>query len=656
MTKTSTQPAGATAADACTVVKLGQLDIDPMNVRRTDVEPTADFVANIAAEGVQQPLLVRTRGGRNPEMMFTFEGGKRLRSLRRLRDAGASIKGVAVTDDYLVPVVVKDLNDHQAKDMSLAMNLHRTGMHPVDRFEAFAELIGQGGETPASIAVRHGMTERAVTQALALGALSPKIRSAWRAGEIDAQTAEAFTLASTLAMQDKVFDKLGKKGGNGLSKYNIHRELKVSDDEVGQLMAYVGDDAYVNAGGKVTRDLFSATTAIVSDPPLLKQLAGDMLAQECERLVTEDGWKWAIVKPDHYFGGRDKIKPDFTPAETERMVAIAKRMKIIDAADDSPTMDGAVYEERDAIEAEHADIVLKAELRATTDKFRKSHGCMILVNEKGQLQVEVGYNELPTKRASSSSSPQPQLSGAAAAAVTKATAGQKAKKVAAGTVSNALNQRLSEQLTAAAESVMRTSPGLAPIALIAGALSGHKAVDVTVRGLALKKRGGSAHASFVNTFEALFDEPTADVMKELAGVAATALDFQEFNGDSPMKRKETAAVVNALDGPSMLTAIRKAWDAADYFGNVSADIRVTAVREALGEDRAREVSKMKKDAAVKWCTTNVPGTGWLPPQLRVDAYKAPSPGKTSAKAPAKAAPAKPAAKKKAKAKKAKAKK
>lgn len=645
MAKTQTAGAGS-AADACTVVQLAHLDIDPMNVRRTDLEPSPDFVANIAAEGVQQPLLVRPIG--NTAMLFVFEGGKRMRALRKLREAGVSIKGVPVTDDYLVPVVVKDLKDQQAKDMSLAMNLHRSGMHPVDKFEAFAELI-TGGETAASIAVRHGMTERAVTQALALGALSTKIREAWRTGTVDAQTAQAFTLASTHAMQDKVFAKLLKE--NRLHKHQVHSELKVSDDETGQLMAYVGAEAYVAAGGKVTQDLFSTTTAIVSDPPLLKQLAGDMLAKECDRLVVDEGWAWALIKPQHFFGARDKVKPEYTPAETERLEAIDKRIAIIDAADDGPEMlSDAMYDEGALLRAERETLVAAGEMRGAPAKFRKTHGCLIFVSDDGRLRVEVGYKEMPKKRAATvGGEAAPALSGPAAAAASKATAKQREKRAAAGTVSNALAQRLSEALTAAAESVMRTSPKLAPIALIAGALSGHKAVDVRINGLALKQRRTSPHASFVNMLEALLKAPADEVANELAGVAAAALDFQEFNGDSAMKRKETAALVNALDGPKMRIAIRKAWDAADYFGNVSADIRVNAVRESLGEDRAREVGKMKKDQATKWCTTNVPPTGWVPPQLRVESYEGPKVAKTSAKA----APAKPAKKNAKAAKKAK---
>jgi hypothetical protein len=54
---------------------------------------------------------------------------------------------------------------------------------------------------------------------------------------------------------------------------------------------------------------------------------------------------------------------------------------------------------------------------------------------------------------------------------------------------------------------------------------------------------------------------------------------------------------------------------------------------------------MKKDEATKWCTTNVPPTGWLPPEIRTAHYKAPA--KDAAAKPARPKMAKKAARKKA---------
>jgi ParB family chromosome partitioning protein len=125
-----------------------------------------------------------------------------------------------------------------------------------------------------------------------------------------------------------------------------------------------------------------------------------------------------------------------------------------------------------------------------------------------------------------------------------------------------------------------------------------------------------------------------------------------------MKRPPTAAICNALYPADMLAAIGKRWDAKDYFANVSAALRIKAATEALGEDLARTVSKMKKDEATKWCATNIPPTGWLPPQIRTAHYKGPllvtiatdkpvAKAKAPARGKTKAAPKKAARRKKA---------
>lgn len=635
MAKTNTAQA---AKESCITVPLAKLDIDPMNVRRTDVAPSASFIASIEAEGIKEPLLVRVDG--RGSMYLAYGGGRRVRALRIMRETKRSAAGVPVTDDFRVPVVVENVDDRRAREISLAMNIHRADMHPVDKFEAFADLMESGSETPATIALRHGMTEHAVKQALALGALSLKVRSAWRAGKIDAKTAQAFTLASSHAGQDKLFAQLDK--ANHLQEWAVARALNVTDEETGALMEFVGDDTYVAAGGKVTRDLFNSTRAIVSDPAALKELANAKLANACETLIA-DGWAWAIIKPPHFHGFRDKVKAVFTPEEEARLAEIKTQRDKYQQREDADTPYDAAADDADLnLEMEENAINEAAELRSASAKFRKAHGCMVLVSEHGKLAVEYGYKELPKKAADRAG---PALSGAAADAYDRTMGKQKAKKTAAGTISNALNQRLSEQLTAAAEVVMRRSPQVAMAALIAGAHSQDKYVDIKVHGLALKKRPTNARVSFTNTFEAMMKAKEPEVESELCGLVARALDFQEFNADvSPMKRKETAAVCNALDPKEMLAAIAKAFDAADYFANVSASIRKQAVTEAMGEVPA-VVAKMKSDAQAKWCTTNLPPTGWLPAQLRTEHYKPPAKGAKVAPTPAKKAAKKKAKKK-----------
>jgi ParB family chromosome partitioning protein len=70
-------------------------------------------------------------------------------------------------------------------------------------------------------------------------------------------------------------------------------------------------------------------------------------------------------------------------------------------------------------------------------------------------------------------------------------------------------------------------------------------------------------------------------------------------------------------------AIAEAFDAKGYFESVNLQACVDAVRASIGTEHAAKVAKMKKSDAAKFAAANVPGTGWLPKQLRTVHYKGP---------------------------------
>ncbi|MFN8957684.1 MAG: ParB/RepB/Spo0J family partition protein, partial [Hyphomonadaceae bacterium] len=91
------------------------------------------------------------------------------------------LKRKAITSDFEVPcqIVPADL----AEEASLAENVQRVAMHPLDEVEAFGRLAGEG-QTEDAIAARFGATVRHVRQRLALAALSPTLKDALRKGEL----------------------------------------------------------------------------------------------------------------------------------------------------------------------------------------------------------------------------------------------------------------------------------------------------------------------------------------------------------------------------------------------------------------------------------------------------------------------------------------
>ncbi len=74
-------------------------------------------------------------------------------------------------------------------------------MDDMDQFEAFQRLLKEG-RTIEDIANTFGVTEIMVKRRLAIAILSPKIRTAYRAEEIDGETLRALTLASKQQQKD----------------------------------------------------------------------------------------------------------------------------------------------------------------------------------------------------------------------------------------------------------------------------------------------------------------------------------------------------------------------------------------------------------------------------------------------------------------------
>lgn len=262
-------------------VALDKLDIDPANVRKTELEPSAHMLASLATMGQIEPLIVR--GNSKAGHYLVINGGKRLRALRLLAKEGK------VAADHPVFVIVRDEDETAARDTSLTTAVVREELHPVDEFEAFAAL-----KLPAAeIAKRYGMKETSVLQTLALGGLAPEIRKAWREDKIDEDTAKAFTLEHDLAEQAKLYKRMAKAGH--VAPHGVKRAIVGDRGADAAMMTLVGD-AYEKAGGKIERDLFG-DDHIVSDPALLKKLATAALKTMCDKFVAA-GWGWAdAVEP-----------------------------------------------------------------------------------------------------------------------------------------------------------------------------------------------------------------------------------------------------------------------------------------------------------------------------------------------------------------------
>lgn len=530
-------------------------------------------------------------------------GNRRLAALHQIHGADNSV---------LINCTVREVDETQAFEDSLTTAVTARQLHPVDQYEAFARLEGRG-KTNEEIARQYGMTEKEVRQALALGRLSPKIRDAWRNGEIKREVAQAFTLALDHATQDKAYAKLAKAGK--LWESYVKDELGAANIDVAELLDFVGADRYRESGGSVVEDLFGRGH-VVSDPALLKAMASDKLKATCEHLRSS-GWAWAELLSDLPKGARwwTRTAPKSLAYEGEEEAQVASLRAAIQKYEDAVASDDGVsdddYEVNEQRLTELAVLEQEIGLRSYSQRQKEKFGCIVDL-EDGRLVVLFGVTR-PVEAQSAAST---------ASAGSEAKSGEIASPPEPA-ISQALSHRLTVQLTKAAGTALLQDPDLALSVLLAGfSCYGGAGLKVNVSGLEAHSLDLLGTKELPQALSAVMKLDTTARMALLAEVAAAALDFQNMPLDGD-KRSGPSAICGALDAKALNSALRGAFDAKDYFGGVNKALCLAAIEEACGPDLARQQAKNPKGDIAAFAIANVPATGWLPPQLRAKGYDGP---------------------------------
>lgn len=393
-----------------TTLPLSGLRLDTKaNVRKIGRGVDPELLASIRAIGIKVPLIVRPNGVGH----MVIEGGQRLAVLQELAKLGE------IKNDAPVPVVIEESTDAQARETSLATNVIRQAMHPVDEFRAFAALH-TNKEQPLdvdAIALRFGLQRKQVEQRLALGSLDDAILDAYRDGKINGETAEAFTLCPNKKAQVTIYNKLVKAGGR-IDRYDVKHALKIGQDHAGKLLGIVGQDAYETRGGKVTRDLFG-TDHIVSDAALLKAMVEEKAGELCTTLVTA-GWAWAIARPDNRYEYGELQAKAPSKEQAQRLSQLRRQAHDLDD-DESPE---AIKLDTE-IEKLEDEVIRNAYSAAQMAKG----GCFVSLNDRGDaLRIEYGRTEPRESKAETTKSGK--------------TPGEKKKPKGAAKLSQALTDRL----------------------------------------------------------------------------------------------------------------------------------------------------------------------------------------------------------------------
>ncbi|WP_051052575.1 ParB/RepB/Spo0J family partition protein [Bradyrhizobium liaoningense] len=573
-------------------LKFGHEDGAGINARVVGrQEGIAELAANLHAQGQIENLVVKPCGD---GFYSVANGNRRLAAFHMIHGEGSH---------HPINCTIHEVDETRAFSFSLTTAITAKQLHPVDQYEAFAQLRDRG-QTSEEIAREYGMSEREVDQALALGHLSPRVRDLWRKGELKKDVAQAFTLAPDHKTQEDVLDEILRDSeGREIWDDDVKGALKISDDDTGALVEFVGIDAYVARGGKVVRDLFG-TNHQISDPKLAKKMAAEKLAEECAKL-KEQGWSFAVpadtVRNTKHSYGRLKAEGKATEEEAQRLA----ELNVVFHDPKGHYRVGVYHTETFAelTTAEQKAYLAYRELereisrRAYTPAMMAKAGCFIDINDDGLLDIEFGYVKPAQKtEAAKVEKAERKEQQKADAKVAKAE-GKRAPE--AKTLSNALVERLTSQLTAATRDAVAGDPLLA-------------------------------------------ESPFAEI---LAKIVCAQIVPESIYRTPDAVRTKLPSVRQVLDANVFNAAIAKRFDAEDYFSSAPKGFVLKAIAEAINQDEARKIAGKTKPEIWKFALANVGKTGWLPKELRTVHYK--GPGGEGYKASAAVAPvaaAKPEAK------------
>jgi ParB family chromosome partitioning protein len=277
-------------------IPFNRLVLSQSNVRRIKAGVSIEELAeDIARRTLLQSITVRPvldGDGAETGMFEVPAGGRRYRALELL------VKQKRLARTAPIPCVVR--TEGLAEEDSLAENVQRAPLHPLDQFRAFLALR-EKGMSEEEIAATFFVSVQVVKQRLKLAAVSSTLLDIYAEDGMALDQLMAFTVNPDHERQEQVWEAV--QHSYSKEAYQIRRlmtegAIRASDKRA----QFVGIEAYETAGGSVMRDLFQQDDGgWLQDPVLLDRLVAEKLEREAEAIRAE-AWKWTEVAVDFPYG------------------------------------------------------------------------------------------------------------------------------------------------------------------------------------------------------------------------------------------------------------------------------------------------------------------------------------------------------------------
>ena len=381
-------------------IPFNMLVLSQSNVRRIKAGVSIEELAgDIARRGLLQGLSVRAvidADGIETGMFEIPAGGRRYRALEFL----VQQKRLAKTAP--VPCIIRE--GGIAEEDSLAENVQRAPLHPLDQFRAFLALK-EKGQSEEEIAAAFFVSVNVVKQRLKLASVSPRLLDIYAEDGLSLDQLMAFTVSGDHERQEQVFERLYQsydKQPHAIRRMLTEGSVRAADKRA----QFIGIDAYIAAGGAVMRDLFQGDDGgWLQDVALVDRMVAEKLKTESETIAAE-GWKWIEVAPDFPYGhtfGLRQLRGEPAPLTLEETAARnalqAEHDHLLedyDGAEELPNeVDERLGELETALEAFSSRPVAfdPAEIARA--------GVFISLTQDGVLRIERGYvrpeDELPVE-------------------------------------------------------------------------------------------------------------------------------------------------------------------------------------------------------------------------------------------------------------------
>jgi ParB family chromosome partitioning protein len=650
-------------------IPLNKLVLSQSNVRRVKSGISDDELAeDIARRGLLQSLNVRPvmKGDEETGMFEVPAGGRRFQALQLL------VKQKRLAKNAPVPCVVRDASTGiLAEDDSLAENVQRVPLHPLDQFRAFKTLRDKG-MSDEDIAAAFFVGVNVVKQRLRLAAVSEKLLDIFADDGMSIEQLMAFTVSDDHARQEQVWDAVKDSWNNTpfeIRKMLTERTVRASDRRA----LFVCVKAYEAAGGTVIRDLFDDDHGgWLEDVALLDRLVMEQLKAEAEKIAAE-GWKWITVDVDFPYGHNGHLRKlegtaiELTAEEQATIEALtAEQDRLEEEYADADELPNSVDARLGEIETALTALEDRPVIFDPADIARA--GVFVSIARDGTLSVDRGYvrpeDEAPAagseaegpNRDVSTDAGKSRSSSAARAVITIGRQAESDEEEEDGTI-RPLPDRLVSELTAfrtlALRDAVASNPHVAMTALL------HKlcldafnrpmadsCVEASVREVFFTiQPPGLNDGTAAKAISARHEAWAADVPKDEAALWAWLADLDDQRRTALLAHcvsfgvnalhekvdragsgrvteygvKRRLGQANRLARAIGLDLVAYGWrpTVENYLGRVPKQRILAAVREAKGEPSAQLIDHLKKAEMAKEAERLLDGTGWLPEPLRL---------------------------------------